>query len=77
MQTIALQNLKNCTAVRIERRNADGSEWINTTLTEEQRNHPSETSLDVFAFDYIVHNDEGLDTLRESAQTLLKDLKYI
>lgn len=74
---IALQNLKNCIAVRIERRNADGSEWINTTLTEEQRNHPSETSLDCYAFDYVIHNDEGLDTLRESAITILKDLNII
>ena len=74
---ISLENLKNCVSVRIERRNADGTPWINPVLTEDQRNHPSETSLDVFAFDYIVHNDEGLDTLRESAQTILKDLKYI
>lgn len=74
---ISLANLKNCVSVRVERTNEDGTPWINPILTEDQRNHPSETSLDVFAFDYIVHNDEGLDTLRESAQTLLKDLKYI
>ena len=74
---ISLENLKNCVSVRIERKNADGTSWINPTLTEEQRNHPSETSLDVFAFDYIIHNDEGLDLLRESAKTLLEDLKYI
>jgi hypothetical protein len=74
---IALQILKNCVAVRIERKNADGSDWINPTLTEEQRNHPSETSLDCYAFDYILHNDEGLDTLRESAITILKDLGYV
>jgi len=74
---IALQRLKNCVSVRIERRNADGTTWINPTLTEEQRNHPSETSLDVFAFDYVIHNDEGLDLLRDSAKTLLEDLKLI
>ena len=74
---ISLANLKNCASVRIERKNADGTPWINPTLTESQRNHPSETSLDVFAFDYVVHNDEGLDVLRESAITILKDLKYI
>ena len=74
---ISLSELKNCVSVRIERKNADGTPWVNPTLTEDQRNHPSETSLDVFAFDYIVHNDEGLDTLRESAHTLLEDLKYI
>ena len=74
---IALQELKNCVAVRVIRRNADGSEWINPTLTEDQRNHPSETSLDCYAFDYVIHNDEGLDTLRESAETILKDLNLI
>ena len=56
---IALENLKNCVSVRIE------------------RNHPSETSLDCFAFDYVIHNDEGLDLLRDSAVTVLKDLKLI
>lgn len=74
---IALQRLRNSVSVRIERKNADGSDWINPVLTEEQRKHPSETSLDVFAFDYIIHNDEGLDLLRESAKTLLEDLKLI
>ena len=74
---ISLENLNNCVSVRIERKNADGTPWINPTLTEDQRNHPSETSLDVFAFDYIVHNDEGLDTLRESAVSILEDLKFI
>ena len=74
---IALENLKNCVAIRINRRNADGTEWINPNLTEEQRNHPSETSLDTFAFDYVIHNDEGLDTLEESAKTILTDLKLI
>lgn len=74
---ISLENLKNSVSVRIERKNADGTDWINPTLTEDQRNHPSETSLDCFAFDYVIHNDEGLDTLRESAITVLEDLKFI
>ena len=74
---IALDQLKNCVSVRIERKNADGTDWINPALTEEQRNHPSETSLDVFAFDYIIHNDVGLELLKESAHTILEDLKYI
>lgn len=73
---ISLENLKNCVSVRIER-TANGEPWINPTLTEEQRNHPSETSLDCFAFDYVVHNDEGLDMLRDSARTILEDLKLI
>ena len=74
---IPLENLKNCVAVRIDRRNADGTPWINDKLTEEQRNHPSETSLDCYAFDYVVHNDEGLDTLQESAWSILEDLKLV
>lgn len=74
---ITLQGLKNCVVARIERKNADGTPWINPTLTEDQRNHPSETSLDTYAFDYIIHNDEGLELLKESAHTLLEDLKLI
>jgi len=74
---IALEHLRGCVAVRIERKNPDGSEWINTNLTEDQRKHPSETSLDNFAFDYVIHNDEGLELLRESATTVLEDLKLI
>jgi hypothetical protein len=74
---IALETLNNCVTVRINRSNEDGTEWINPNLTEVQRKHPSETSLDCYAFDYVVHNDEGLDTLRESAITILKDLELI
>lgn len=74
---IALQELKGCIATRIERQNPDGTPWINPVLTEDQQNHPSETSLDHYAFDYIIHNDEGLDVLKESAYTLLEDLKLI
>lgn len=73
---ISLENLKNATSVRIER-TVNGEPWVNPVLTEDQRNHPSETSLDIFAFDYVVHNDEGLDLLKESAHTILKDLGYI
>ena len=73
---ISLQSLSNCVSVRIER-TSNGKPWINPTLTEDQRNHPSETSLDCYAFDYVVHNDEGLDILRESAEAILKDLQII
>ncbi len=74
---LALQSLQNCVIVRVERKNEDGSAWINPELTEDQQKHPSETSLDNYAFDYIVHNDEDLDMLHESACTLLEDLKLI
>lgn len=74
---IPLSSLKNCVAIRIERTNEDGTAWVNPELTDAQRQHPSETSLDHYAFDYILHNDEGLDNLREGAIAILKDLGYI
>lgn len=74
---ISLQELSNSVSVRIERKNEDGTPWINPLLTEDQHNHPSETSLDCYAFDYIIQNEEGLDTLRESAISILKDMKLI
>lgn len=73
---ITLQELDSV-CVRIERKNSDGSTWINPALTPEQLKHPSEISLDKFIFDYIIHNDDGLDILKESAHTLLKDLNLI
>ena len=74
---IPFDQLEDVVTIRIERKNADGTPWINPILTEEQRNHPSETSLDHYAFDYVVHNDEGLEMLRESAHTLLIDMKLV
>lgn len=73
---IPLSMLTGCITTRIER-TENGEPWINTKLTEEQRNHASETSLDHYAFDYIIHNDEGLDMLRDSAIAVLKDTKII
>jgi len=74
---IPYESLEDVTTVRIERTNADGSKWVNPTLTEKQRNHESETSLDNYVFDYVVHNDGGLDLLKESARALLIDLGII
>lgn len=73
----SLVTLNNCVAVRVERKNSDGTEWINPNLTDTQRQHPSETSLDCYGFDYILHNDTNIETLREGAITILKDLGYI
>lgn len=75
--SLAISTLKNTSTIRINRINKDGSEWINPNLTEEQIKHPSETSMDDFGFDYLVHNDEDIESLRLSAETLLKDLKLI
>ena len=74
---VTMRYLPDACCVRIERQNADGTPWINPQLTEEQQKHPSETSLDHYAFDYIIHNDEGLELLKESAYTLLQDLGVI
>ena len=74
---IPFDQLEDVVSIRIERRNADGTPWVNPLLTEEQRNHSSETSLDCYAFDYVIHNDEGLELLKESAHTLLVDLGLI
>jgi hypothetical protein len=55
-------------ALRVVRTNFD------SPLTPEQQNHPSETALDGFQFDYTLSasDEEGL---RESAAELLKSLK--
>lgn len=69
--------LKDIVTVRINRTMPDGSKWVNPMLTQEQLNHPSETSLDKFNFDYIIHNDAGVNQMRDSAWALLNDLKEI
>ena len=74
---ISMGTLPDSVCVRVKRENPDETEWINPTLTNEQRQHPSETSLDNYSFDYIIHNDKGLDVLKESAITVLKDIGII
>lgn len=74
---ITMDNLKPSYCIRIERKNSNGTPWVNPLFTQEQLEHPSETSLDDYVFDYIVHNDEGLDTLKESAHAILIDLGVI
>ena len=74
---ITMETIPDSTCVRVRRENPDGTLWVNEKLTEEQRQHPSETSLDNYVFDYIIHNDEGIDLLKESAITVLVDLGII
>lgn len=74
---IVMDMVPNSVCVRIERKNPDGSPWVNPAFTPEQLAHPSETSLDEYVFDYIVHNDSGLQELKESAITLLEDLQLV
>ena len=67
----------NSVVIRIERKNNDGSDWINPAFTPEQLKHPSETSLDDYGFDYIVHNESNLTELEDSAKAVLTDLNLI
>jgi len=71
------QQLLDVVTARIERTNSDGTPWENPALTKEQLQHPSETSLDDFGFDYIIHNDEGVEQMKDAAWALLNDLKEI
>ena len=45
-------------------------------LTEEQKNHPSETALDNVAPDYIIENDGDLSALGEKVEKFLKENVY-
>lgn len=64
---------QNSVSIRIERYNENGSMYLNPTLTDEQRNHPSEVSLDKYPFDYIVEN-HNMDDFITAAETVLKDI---
>lgn len=57
--------------VRIVRYNEDSTIWENEELTQKQKENPSETSLDNYAFDYIIEN-HSLEELQESAEELTK-----
>lgn len=54
------------TSVRINRLN------FTSTLTKEQLNHPSETSLDNFNFDYIINAENGLDKLEKEVNKFIE-----
>ena len=63
--------------IRIERYNEDGTLYLNPKLTQDQHNHPSETSLDDYEdWDYIVEN-HNLEELEESAEAILADLQLL
>ena len=50
---------------------------MNPKLTQDQHNHPSETSLDDYEdWDYIVEN-HNLEELEESAEVILADLQLL
>ena len=41
------------------------------SLTEKQKSHPSETSLDNFVFDYVIESESGLDNLEKEVDKFL------
>lgn len=58
--------------IRISRQNEDGTPYINH-LTEEQKQHPSETALDEYKFNYEVQA-ANLDNVDAAAQAILEDI---
>lgn len=57
------------TTIKVVRKN------FNNILTQEQRNHPSETSLDGYKnWDYIIESESGLDNLEKEVDKFL--IKY-
>ena len=61
--------------IRVERYDENGYIYINPNMTEEQRNHISETELDKFPFDYVIENRGDLEELQDDVLTLLEDIK--
>lgn len=57
------ENIKSVKIVRLGYENS---------LTEEQRNHPSETSLDNYKFDYLIQSSGGLDSLSIDADYFIE-----
>lgn len=69
----------NVYTIRIERFDEDNNLYVNPIFTQEQLNHPSETSLDDYdEFDYFVENSgEDLTALEEAADTILADTRLL
>ena len=60
---------KNCWdlfTIRVERLNFDNG------LTEEQKNHPSETNLDNYDFDYYIKNDGSLEEYKNKVNIFIE-----
>lgn len=69
-----IERMKECgfdvTHVHIVREN------FNSPLSEEQKKHPSETALDGYPADYILHNDGALSDFREKVNGFITELTY-
>lgn len=59
------------TTVRVNRLN------FTSTLTQEQQNHPSETSLDDYYFDYVINAENGLDKLEKEVDKFLEWMENV
>lgn len=59
--------------VRVERKNIDGSDYDNG-LTEEQKEHRSETALDDFVFNYTIMNDNTEELFKDSSYFLTENI---
>lgn len=62
-------------SVRLNRKNEDGTDFDNG-LTPEQKNHPSETSLDDYGFNYVIEN-KNLNDVDAAAQAIYEDILKI
>lgn len=62
---------KDTLAIRVTRNGFDNG------LTEEQKNHKSETELDNYKFDVEIGNPEGLDNLEKVVDKFVLQLDYI
>ena len=50
--------------------------YFDNGLTQEQKNHPTETSLDNYnKFDYIIENDSTIENLKEKVNQILKEVE--
>lgn len=62
------------TTIRVERYDENGNAYVNPEMTNEQREHVSETELDKFPFDYIIENRGNLEELEDNVLTVLEDI---
>lgn len=62
-------------SIRLNRKNEDGTDFDNG-LTPEQKNHPSETSLDDYGFNYVIEN-KNLNDVDAAAQAIYEDILKI
>lgn len=61
--------------IRVQRWTTENEPYINPILTNAQLNHPSETSLDNYTFDYLINNYEGQqEVLIKAANGIIEDL---